>query len=69
MGEYSKMWVAIFGAMLASAQTAVPMPPLWHGILTVLITGTTAFTVYKVENKPVAAAGARRWPGDDAKAP
>lgn len=52
VGPYSKFVVAVFGAMLASAQTAIPMSPLWHGILTVLITGTTAFAVRQVENVP-----------------
>lgn len=49
---YAKMWAAIAGAMLATAQAVIPMPPWAHGILTVLITGTTAFTVYKVKNEP-----------------
>jgi hypothetical protein len=54
VGPYSKLIVAVVGAMLVSAQTAIPMSQLWHGILTVLITGVTAAGVYKVENKPLA---------------
>lgn len=53
MGEYSKMWVAVIGAMLTTVQTAIPMPPVWHGVVAVLIAGLTAVGVRQIENKPL----------------
>lgn len=52
MGTYSKAIVAVAGAVLTAIQTQIPMSATWHGWVTVALAAVTAYSVYKVENKP-----------------
>jgi hypothetical protein len=52
MGRYAKAIVAVLGAVLTTAQTAVPMSQTAHGWVTVALAGVTAAAVYVVPNAP-----------------
>lgn len=49
--KYAKALVAVLGAALAAAQTAIPMSDTAHGYVTVAIAALTAAAVYLVPNK------------------
>lgn len=46
----AKLWVAVGGAVLASASTLIPEP--WNTVLVTSISVATAISVYAVPNTP-----------------